>query len=1506
MSQAAEPLTTTCSPIAIVGIGCRFPGHLDSPSQLWEFLSTGGDAISEIPNDRFELEHFYDPRPATPGKVMTRWGGFLGRLDAFDADFFGISPREAERIDPAQRLILETAWESLEDAGANISRLDGSRTGVFIGQWLSDFESRLFTDARDTDFFMTTGSGRYATSGRVSYALGLRGPSMTVDTACSSSLVAVHLAVRSLRSGECRMALAGGVNVILQPHISIAYSQSRMMAPDGRCKFGDAEGDGYVRSEGAAVVVLKRLDDALASGDRIYALIHGSAVNNDGRSSGSLGTPSAEGQQDLLHAAYDDAGIAPGGVGYIEAHGTGTRAGDPVELSALATVLGKGRAAGQLARVGSIKSNLGHTEGAAGVAGLIKTALALHHEHIPASLHCRVPTPAVDWSRVPLEIARSGSAWRGAGRVAGVSAFGISGTNAHVVLGSAAQRAEGAEAAAVARPALLVLSARSADALRALAATYAKRLTKASRVEVDAVCWSAATRRTPLTHRAVFVADDALGLVQQLYAYADGGNAVAEGVTHAPTPSAPVFVVPGQGGQWPGMARALLSREPVFRQALQACDEAARPWLGGSMIELLCADPGAPDPRLERIEWIQPLLLGVAIAYARLIEALGIEPSTLIGHSMGEVGAAHLAGVLDLPQAMRIICRRSALMGRTSGQGGMAMVELPMAEAERRLAGRERELSVAVSNSPRSCVVSGDTAALLAFMSTLESEGVFCRQVKVDVASHSPQMDRSAADLARELADLRPQAATRPMVSTVLACAVQGPELDAAHWGNNLRQPVRFAEVVQSLLERGARTFVELGPHPVLTPAVTQTAQAAGTAATALACGRRDEAEHVQFMMLLGGLWAAGHRIDWSRVLPAAAPTDLPLNRWQRERLWVRQAQQMAGTRTNNAPTVAAPQPSWLHALRWIADDTAAAAPLHGSWCVVAEAGLGDAVRDALIQGGAVARRVAPADFEAALTQGPACEAVVWLVADAPEAGYQPVRALQALVRCTGTAARPPRLWIVTVGAQAVGDAPRQRVALQAAAAWGAGRVIADEHPDLWGGLVDLDPAASAEHNAGALVNALATAAPQTALRDSRRYVLRLQPLASEPVEPVPVAWRADSSYLISGGLGAIGLEVAASLVAQGARRLVLMGRHGLPPRSRWSAGDLDERIAQRVAAVRALESAGAAVHVIEVDLCDGAAVAGALQAFADEAWPPIRGVIHAVGVLHNRLALELDTHTYQEVVRPKLDGALHLDRLLPGLEQFILFSSISAVFGLPGMANYAAANAALDALAADRHARGLPALSIQWGPWDGVGMHSGEVAERNMQDLHRQGVQGFDARQGIALLHALAGRPEASITAVAIDWGLMLTARRGRDVALFARRVPASGAGVSGDLTERLAKAAPRERRALLEPIVRDALAQVLKLPAARLDARKPFGAMGLSSLLAMELRNRLESTLGRPLSATLAWNYPTLDTLVGFLCGEPVVPVARAQAAVVLAVHDDIANLSDDEAVSLLRRKR
>jgi acyl transferase domain-containing protein len=893
MSDGKGPVSVK-EPIAIVGIGCRFPGAAD-PRSFWSLLVNEVDAVGEIPADRFGADALFEEGGGR-GRIATRRGGFLEGLDRFDADFFGIAPREAVYLDPQQRLLLELTWEALEDAGIQASGLAGSLTGVFVGSWLSDFEARICRNLDELDVHSVTGSGRYTISGRISFAFGLEGPSLTIDTACSSSLVAVHLACQSLWTGESTVALAAAANVILEPHIFIAYSQAGMLAADGHCKFGDASADGYVRSEGAAVVVLKPLSAAQADGDPIYAVIRGSSVNNNGKSSGFLVRPAQHGHEQMLRQAYRSAGVAPGDVQYIEAHGTGTRTGDPIELRALGGVLGDGRPADRPCLIGSVKTNIGHTEATAGLAGLIKTALALKHGEIPASLHVAELNPEIPWSTLPLTIARRRQPWRDSAvrPVAGVSAFGIAGTNAHVVLQALAagsngngSNGHGDHRSTTDRPRLLTISARSDESLAALAASYRDLLRDESReVAIDDLCAWAALRRDHHSHRLAVVGRNRDGLARQIETMLDGGSDPLVSRTSAAVYGAPriALVFPGQGGQWLGMARQLAAEEPAFRAALEECDQAIRALNGWSVIEELNAD--ASRSRFDRIDVVQPTIFAVQVSLAALWRSWGIEPAAVVGHSMGEIAAAAVAGVLSIPDAARIICRRSALMRRLSGAGAMGVVGLSYAETTEALRGYEHLLSVAASNSPRSTVVSGDPAALDALFATLEPREVFCRRVKVDVASHSPQMDAIAPELLEMLQGITPRKATIPMYSTVLGRIVDGTECGPEYWIANLRQPVLFASSVQQMFADGLGAMLEISPHPVLESAVIEAARAHAPSAPVVVSTRREQDERETMLAALGALYAAGCLPAWTGIVTKGAPVSLPSYPWNRQYFW--------------------------------------------------------------------------------------------------------------------------------------------------------------------------------------------------------------------------------------------------------------------------------------------------------------------------------------------------------------------------------------------------------------------------------------------------------------------------------------------------------------------------------------------------------------------------------------------------------------------------------------------
>jgi acyl transferase domain-containing protein/trans-aconitate methyltransferase len=887
-------------PVAVIGVGCRFPGGADSPDAFWRLLCDGVDAITEIPRDRFDVDAYYDPDPDAPGRIATRWGGFLDRVDAFDAEFFGITPREAVGMDPQQRLLLEVAWEALEHAGQAPGRLAGSPTGVFVGIGTNDYaELRLMRgDPLEIDAYLASGSSHSVASGRLSYLLGLVGPSLSLDTACSSSLVAVHLAVQSLRAGECRMALAGGVNLILLPEMLMTLSKAHMMAADGRCKAFDARADGFVRAEGCGMVVLKRLADALAEGDSVLAVVRGSAVNQDGRTSG-LTAPNGPSQESVIRAALADAGVAPADVSYVETHGTGTALGDPIEAQALGAVLREGRPDGRPAFAGSVKTNLGHLEAAAGVAGLIKAVLAVARGRIPPNLHLLEPSPLIPWDDLPFTVpTRLTDFPEGVRRVAGVSSFGFSGTNAHVVLEEAPT--PDPSGAASDRPVcLLPLSARSDEALRNLAGRLARHLDEQPGQAFADVCFTAGAGRSHLAERLAVVASDRAAAARELEAFAAGGEPgpALRGRAEAGETLEATFLFTGQGSHYPGMARRLWETEPAFARALERCDEA----LQGTGIRpptaVLFPAGGAGPPPVQAEA--QPALVALELALAALWRSLGIEPALVLGHSLGEIAAAQVAGALPLPDALALALARGRAADAVPEPGEMWVVRAGEEAVAAAIAAAGTELAVAAVNDPTTTVVSGRPDDAAPVVQRLAAEGVEVRRLDVPYASHSalmePVLDTFAEAAAR--ASFSPPAV--PIVSS-LTGELAGPELlDPAYWRRQLREPVRFAAAVATLARAGQRAFVELGPRPTLCGMGSRAWPQDAPAALWLPSLRDGRDDLEQLLETLGALYVAGAPVDWSG-LDRGAPrrrVPLPTYPFERKRYWLEAAEAAAPAR---------------------------------------------------------------------------------------------------------------------------------------------------------------------------------------------------------------------------------------------------------------------------------------------------------------------------------------------------------------------------------------------------------------------------------------------------------------------------------------------------------------------------------------------------------------------------------------------------------------------------------
>ncbi|MEW6730187.1 MAG: SDR family NAD(P)-dependent oxidoreductase [Acidobacteriota bacterium] len=885
----------TVEPIAIVGMSCRFPGA-ESVEQFWQLLRNGIDAIQEVPSWRWDIDTFYDPDPLAPGKMNTRWGGFVERLDQFDPYFFGISPREAAHMDPQQRLMLKIAWEALENAGLVPEELAGSQTGVFIGIFSFDYAHMLANRINQIDAYVAPGSVFCITANRLSFFFDFHGPSLALDTACSSSLVAIHLACQSLRSGESTLALAGGVNLLVYPSGTVSMTKMGVMSPDGHCKPFDASANGYVRSEGAGIVVLKPLAKALVDGDPIQAIIRGSAVNQDGRSNG-LTAPNQLAQEAMLREAYRCAGISPSQVQYIEAHGTGTVVGDPIEVKALANVLATDRPADSLCTIGSLKTNIGHLETAAGVAGVIKTALMFKHKEIPPSLHFHQANPHIPFAEIPLRVPQQLTSWstNGQSAIAGVSAFGFGGTNAHIVLEEPPPRPE---ISVSPRPLqLLPISARSDEALKDFANSYKQFLT--SSVDTRSlynICYTASVRRSHHEHRLAIVAHSQEEFQERLEAFLAGENRIGMSTSFCKRDRSVrlAFVFSGQGPQWWAMGRELLTREPVFRAVIERCDKLLSEYASWSLLKELTVEE--EQSRINETEITQPAIFALQVALAALWRSWGVIPDAVVGHSMGEVAAAHVAGVLNLPDALRIIYHRGRLMQRTTGQGKTAAVELPLEEAQRALAGYEATLSVAACNSPTSTTLSGEPAALETVINTISEQGVFARLLRVNYAFHSPQMEPLRRELIDALQDITPAPATTPIYSTVIGELADGRTFNAQYWSRNLREPVLFTRAMDELVMDGYDTFLEISPYPVLASSISQCLRHRNREGVVLASLRRGEEEQAVMLGTLGALYVQGYPIDWRNLyIEGGEVVQLPSYPWQEERCWFKNAENIFG-----------------------------------------------------------------------------------------------------------------------------------------------------------------------------------------------------------------------------------------------------------------------------------------------------------------------------------------------------------------------------------------------------------------------------------------------------------------------------------------------------------------------------------------------------------------------------------------------------------------------------------
>ncbi|MBI1357399.1 MAG: SDR family NAD(P)-dependent oxidoreductase [Acidobacteria bacterium] len=1414
-------------PIAVIGMSCRFPGGCSDPESYWRLLSEGVDAITTGAK-RFGADEI--ARVQAAGLSGACWGGFLDDIDQFDPAFFGVSQKEAAGMDPQQRLLLETSWEALESAGLAPASLAGSLTGVFVGICSGDYALHHFSARDEIDAYASTGTAYSLAANRVSYMLNLRGPSMAIDTACSSSLVAVHLACQSLRNGESTLALAGGVNLTLLLEGSMSLAKWGMLAADGRCKTFDARADGYVRGEGCGVVVLKRLSDAVAAGDPILAVVRGSAINQDGRSAG-LTAPNLLAQQAVIRQALTNAGVSPDRIGYVEAHGTGTPLGDPIEIESLTAVLGAERPAGARCLIGSAKTNIGHLEAAAGMAGLLKVILALRHKQIPPHLHFREINPNIALAETPFAIPDRLTPWPDDGRprCAGISSFGFGGTNSHIVVEEAPAPQQQPVAEADRPLHVLTVSARSEAALEALAAGYERLRAQPDAPAQADICFSANTGRNPLPHRLALV----------------GGKRFA-GVAPVGARLKTAFLFTGQGSQWAGMGRELYETHPAFRATLDECAAIADALLERPLLATMFRDADA----LGRTAFTQPALFALEYALATLWRSWGVEPAVALGHSLGELVAACVAGVFSLQDGLRLAIARGRLLQQTPA-GAMAAIFAGEEAVRAALAAAPGTVSIAALNAPTETVISGEPSAVAAVTAAFTAAGVTVKPLPGAVAFHSPLLEEARAPFAAEAAKVAYSAPRIGLVSNVTGAFASADEMSRPeYWVRQIFAPVRFQTGLATLTRQGVDALVECGPRPILLGALSRTLP--DHKLLSLPSLRPGSGDWEQLLESLARFYAAGGAVDWAafdRPYPRRR-VSLPTYPFQRVRCWL--DREAPPSKEVSVPA------DWTYRLAWEPVETRPAEAPPTGWTILASGGPLAAELASRLE--ALAPTViVPASAPPPLQPG---GAVVDLSAvdaaggvDSPdviEAVQENCRRALAVAQSTVSDAR---LWIVTRGAQAVRPEEAAGLALAQAPLWGLGRVLANEHPSHWGGLVDLDPTASPEDAAASLAKLLGSVpeadakARQWALRGDQAFTLRAAPYkaASKPLPVDP-----DGAYLITGGLGGLGLTFAAALAARGAKNLFLLGRRAPTP--------------EQQARLDALPSS---VQVLQADVARPEDLAAALETLR-AAGKPLRGVVHCAGALDDGVVLRQSWPRWETVFAPKVLGAwnLHVQTASDPLDFFTLCASASGVVGTAGQSNYAAANVFLDALAAFRRGRGLPAASLDWGPWAEVGMS----ADRK---LHA-GVGAIPPAVGAAAFLQMGAGDAPQVLILPVE--------------APAARQAASSSSAPSAIRSQLAKAPAARRGELLTAYLRGEVAAVLGLdPAQPIDVRQGFLDLGLDSLMAVELRNRLLSALQLPeLPATVVFDHPNIAGLAGYLAAE-LFPADAGESESVARVDDE-----------------
>ncbi|MDJ0634241.1 MAG: alpha/beta fold hydrolase [Xenococcaceae cyanobacterium MO_188.B29] len=1547
--------SATTEPIAIIGMGCRFP-HANNPEEFWQLLKEGKDAISEV-KGRWQGDS---------------WGGFVEGVDLFDPQFFGITPRETQKMDPQQRFLLEVSWEALENAGIAADKLSGSSTGVFIGISSSDYSQlRLHYDT-PIDAYAGTGNAHSIAANRLSYFLDLRGPSLTVDTACSSSLVAVHLACQSLKQGECDRAIVGGVNLMLSPELTQTFSLAGMMAKDGRCKTFDADADGYVRGEGCGVVILKRLDKAIADKDNILAVIKGSAINQDGRSNG-LTAPNGLSQQAVIRQALANAKTTPDKISYIEAHGTGTSLGDPIEVNSLKTVLMQGREKEQSCYLGSVKTNIGHLEAAAGIAGLIKTVLCLQHQAIPPNLHFRKLNPHIDLENTSITIPTKLQPWQESAkpRLAGVSSFGFGGTNAHVILQNSEFRIQkrcdpaeflirkGTRTEELNRDRplhLLTLSAKNERALIDLTKHYAKFLADNQDIPLADICFTANTGRNHFDYRLAVAAASAEDLKAKLTNFQPNGrkSAVIYDRVIKEKRNKIVFLFTGQGSQYVGMGHQLYQTQPIFRQALDLCAEILTKYLDKPLLEIIFEKSEVRSSggtfhgtsvqesgvSLNQTQYTQPAIFALEYALVQMWLSWGIKPNLVMGHSVGEYVAATIAGVFSLEDGLKLIAERGKLMQGLPQTGEMVAVFAELDTVTKAILPWENKVSIAAINSPQSIVISGEEIALAKVIKNLESQGIKTKKLNVSHAFHSPLMQPILAEFGQIAEQINYSVPQISIVSNVTGKLVTEAITKAQYWVEHIIAPVKFAQGMELLEQEKCNIFLEIGAKPILLGMGRQCLpKAKGLWLPSLRSGKQD---WQQIFSSLASLYVRGIEIDWDSIEKdyQRQKVALPTYPFQRQSYWLEKTNKVLSLENNSQANLV---PN-LYQILW--QEKTEELPVitqedAKSYLIFADSqGVAEKITQELEQSGNNCLLVHRGekyqslgdrswninhlqleDLEQVFTEAK-------ITADS----LQQIIYLWSLdsngedldrdwsINCAGVLHLVQTLfkqnintpiWLVTQENQAINN-PLGQNSIASNSLWGLGKVLALEHPEYFGGLIDISSNSNAEEisNLITVINSK-NKEDRLALRGEKIYVPRLEKFAQKSTQESPlhrpsgstvcssretrptqlfhrksgatprrfppqgnahqdatvpavtgVPWLTidtEAAYLITGGLGALGLQLAQWLTEKSAQHLILVGR--------------SEPSKEAQIIIDRLEEKGIQITIAQADVTDK----GQMAKVIEKAKTSIKGIIHAAGILDDGLMQNQTWQKFSQVISPKVLGAWNLHQLsvdLP-LDFFVLFSSVASLVGSPGQSNYAAANAGLDAIARYRQARGLPALSINWGPWANAGM----AVDKS---VNRKGINLIEPRSGLKILEQLLASDTQAIPAqvgvLSADWNqlaqqfsylrqtnyLSNLITEEKETKSQPTRKPQK------DVLAELLAISSEKREEYLINYLKEVTAQVLQIDKDNIAVNDSLLDKGTDSIMVMEVIDRLKGDLNLMLYPREFYERPKINNLAKYLAVE------------------------------------